>query len=229
MVSELDITSLIINVNKKEHIIVSVKGSDSEFVINLLAQEYGKAPEPHEVLPQTKIPSQLLDTGKVGFGFFADIGLSDPDIDPLLPLYRIREQLDMEGMPLRKIAKNLVFVDYLPVDIQIVDVDYGSEQIGAEFAQTFLDRFTSWVTDDHERLLIFGANRRMIENALEKTRHEEDIYTIERLGKFEYSLRCKRSTRASGILAAIGPRLRGVPMHLFIPNEIQAAKSDAKA
>ncbi|RLI52933.1 MAG: hypothetical protein DRO87_12375, partial [Candidatus Thorarchaeota archaeon] len=49
-----------------------------------------------------------------------------------------------------------------------------------------------------------------------------DIYEVESLGVYEYALVCKRSTRASGILAAIGPALRGVPIHLFIPNEVKA-------
>ena len=76
--------------------------------------------------------------------------------------------------------------------------------------------------DDHERLLVFGANSTIIDNALRKSGHLEDIYEIENLGIFEYALVCKRSTRASGILAAIGPRLQGIPMHLFIPKEIEA-------
>jgi len=69
-------------------------------------------------------------------------------------------------------------------------------------------------------LLILGCTRKMLDDALKKSKHLEDIYRVERLGSFEYSLRCKRSTRASGILAAIGPKLRGVSMHLFIPDEV---------
>jgi len=61
----------------------------------------------------------------------------------------------------------------------------------------------------------------MIDQALRTTRHTDDIFEIEQLGYLEHSLVCKRSTRASGILAAIGPKLRGVAMHLFIPKEIK--------
>jgi hypothetical protein len=62
---------------------------------------------------------------------------------------------------------------------------------------------------------------------LSKSGHLQDIFLAEQLGKFEHSLVCKRSTRASGILAAIGPYLRGVPMHLFIPREVRG-KVDAQ-
>ena len=107
--------------------------------------------------------------------------------------------------------------------MKITSVDNRTNKIEGELAQNTINRFEEWIQDDHERLLVFGANQDMIEIALRKTRHLEDIYEFEELGTFEYSLRCKRSTRASGIVAAIGPKLRGIPMHLFIPKEIEAS------
>ena len=116
----------------------------------------------------------------------------------------------------------MIFVDDLPVDVKITNIDYRENKIEGELAETTLTRFEEWMQDDHERLLVFGSNQEMIEIALRKTRHLEDIYEFEELGAFEHSLRCKRSTRASGIVAAIGPKMRGIPMHLFIPKEIEA-------
>lgn len=228
MISELDLTSIILDVNKKDHFFVSVKGADSEFVLNLLAKEYGKCPSTYEILPEKTFRGQLVDVGKVGYGVYVDVGLSEPTIDALIPLHRLREQMDMQGVALRKLTRSLVLVDNLPVDIVITKMNLENEEIGAEFAQSFLDRFHTWLNDDHERLLVFGANQDMIATSLERTGHADDIYQIERLGYFEYALQCKRSTRASGILAAIGPRLQGVAMHLFIPDEIKAATHDAK-
>ena len=74
--------------------------------------------------------------------------------------------------------------------------------------------------------MVFGANREMIDNALRVTKHTDDIYDFQKLGTFEHALVCKRSTRASGIISAIGPILRGVPMHLFIPKEIEEKLND---
>ncbi len=221
MVAELDLERLELDVNKTDHIIAAASGPDAEFVINLLAQEYGKSPEAHEIVPETAYWGQLVDVGKVGYGLYTDIGLQEPRIDALVPLHNLREQMGMQGHPLRKIARSLVLVDNLPVEITVTEVNYDTNQIGAEFSHAFLQRFNSWMNDDHERLLVFGANQQMVESNLRSSGHAEDIYEIEKLGHFEFALQCKRSTHASGILAAIGPKLHGVPMHLFIPNEIQ--------
>ena len=229
MINELDLTSVVLDVDKRDHFFVSVEGTDSEFVLNLLSQEYGKSPSPHEILPEKIYSGHLVDVGKVGYGIYVDLGLSELMMDALIPLHRLREQLNMENTPLRRLTKSLVFVDNLPVDIVVTKVDLENERVEAEFAPAFLDRFSNWLNDDHERLLVFGANLEMIEGTLQKTGHADDVYQIEKLGYFEFALQCKRTTRASGILAAIGPRLRGVPMHVFIPNEIRTAIRNAKA
>jgi hypothetical protein len=222
MIEELDLTKVELDADKKGHIVVSAVGEDAEFVINLLAQEYGKAPDIHEIVPEIRYNGQLVDVGKVGYGLYIDLGLKDPKIDALIPLHQLRQQMKMQGHSLRKIVRNLILVDNLPVEVTVTEIHLDKEQVEAEFAPSFLQRFESWMNDDHERLLVFGANQQMIENALRKSGHEEDIYQIEKLGQFEFSLQCKRSTRASGIISAIGPRLRGVPMHLFIPTEVEA-------
>ncbi len=225
MIAELDLMKIKLDADKRGHVVVSTAGQDEEFVVNLLAREYGKVPDVHEVVPESEYAGQLLDVGKVGYGLYTDIGLKEPRIDALIPLHHLREQMGMQGHSLRKISNCLVLVDNLPVEVTITEINLDSEQVGAEFSSSFLQRLDSWMNDDHERLLVFGANQQMIENALRITGHAEDIYQIEKLGFFEFSLQCKRSTRASGILSAIGPKLRGVPMHLFIPNEVEASRS----
>ena len=169
------------------------------------------------------LPGSFLEVGKVGYGLYVDIAaISTKRVDVLIPLHRIRDQFSIKK-PLRAIAKTLVFVDNLPINVKITNVDRRENKVEGELAESTIIRFEKWMQDDHERLLVFGVNQDMIEIALRKTRHLEDIYEFEELGKFEYSLCCKRSTRASGIVAAIGPKLRGIPMHLFIPKEIEAS------
>jgi hypothetical protein len=222
MVEELDIEVKHITSDKKGHIKLSIDGSDEEFVTNVLSQEYGLVPEKHVILPGSQHRGQLVDVGKVGFGLYVDIGITKPTMfDALIPLHRLREQTNMTKSALRRIANTLVLVDNFPIDIKIISIDFSNQKIEAELANSFLDQLTRWISDDHERLLVFGANPSMIDQALHQSRHTDDIYEIERLGYLEHSLVCKRSTRASGILAAIGPKLRGVAMHLFIPNEIK--------
>jgi hypothetical protein len=225
MVAELNTQITSVGTDKKERIIVKIDGEDEEFVTNVLAKEYGRSLYSENLRLNKTYPGQLIDIGKVGYGVYSDVGVFDSNrLDALIPLHRLREQLDFHA-PLRKISEAFVLVDYLPVEVNITSIDLYSEKVEAEFNQSTLTRFSNWMNDDHERLLVFGANRGQIESSLKKTNHKEDIYEIEDLGKFEYSLRCKRTTRASGILAAIGPTLRGVPMHLFIPAELEAMQN----
>ena len=227
MVAELDAQITSLGTDKKNHIIVNIDGEDEEFVVNAIAKEYGRSLQSDNLVPNKTYPGQLIDVGKVGYGLYSDIGVTDSKrMDALIPLHRLREQLDLHG-PLKTIIEAYVLVDHFPVEVKLTSIDLYNSRIEAEFNQSTLTRIEEWMQDDHERLLVFGANRVQLENSLKKTSHREDIYEIEPLGKFEFSLRCKRSTRASGILAAIGPRLKGVPMHLFIPKELEA-KQNAK-
>ncbi len=228
MVKELDVQVKSLSTDTKNHIIVKINGDDEEFVANALIKEYGETLQSDDLVPHKVYPSQLIDVGKVGYGLYSDIGVIDSKrMDALIPLHRLREQFDFHNS-VKKIVDVFLLVDHLPVEVNLTSIDLFNNKIEAEFSQSTLARITDWMNDDHERLLVFGANHHQIESSLKKTNHREDIYEIEQLGKFEFSLRCKRSTRASGILAAIGPKLRGVPMHLFIPKEIEA-KKNAKA
>ncbi len=221
MTRELDVSLSRLKTDKRDRIIVEIDGDDEEFVTNVLAKEYGAVTATDAISVESTYSGYFVDTGKVGYGLYVDIGITTPlYVDALIPLFRLREQLSLEKLSLRAIAKALVFVDNLPVKINITNVDIRGPKIEAELAESFLNQLNRWVKDDHERLLVLGSTRKMLDGALKKSNHLEDIYRVEKLGSFEYSLRCKRSTRASGILAAIGPKLRGVPMHLFIPSEV---------
>jgi hypothetical protein len=227
LLSELDVELGKIDFNKTGHVTLSVKGEDSEFVANLLTQEFGICNTINTLEGESVVTGQLVDVGKVGYGLYVDIGLPPPPrIDALLPLHCLRKQLNMDGVPLRKLAKTLVLVDNLPLEIRVVNIDRSNVKVEAELSKTTTSRIEDWIADDHERLILLGTTRDMIERALAKSSHSEDIYEFEELGTFEYSLRCKRSTRASGIVAAIGPLMKGVPIHLFIPTEIKVSLND---
>lgn len=223
LIEELDVRLARFVIDKRGHIVIGIDGQDAEFAINYLTNEYGASFPLERVTEGTTFRGSLVDVGKVGYGLYVDIAAMNnkTPVDALLPLYQIREQFRI-SKPLRTLAKSLVLVDNLPVEVVIVNVDRKEAKIEATFAESTMNRFDEWLHDDHERLLVFGASRVMLDDALKKSSHIDDIYETQELGKFEFALRCKRSTRASGIIAAIGPKLRGVPMHLFIPKEIQA-------
>jgi len=229
MISELGSKVQKAATDKRGHIMLSITGEDEEFIANLLDREYGIIPRPEKLTIGQVENGYIVDLGKVGYGLYVNVGVSKPSrMDALLPLHKIRDQFEMPKTPLRKIAKALILVDNLPVEIVLTGIDIPNSKIEAEFSKQTLDRIKRWSKDDHERLLVFGVTRELLDRVLLKSGHEGDIYRVERIGPFEYSLRCKRSTRASGIVTAIGPKLRGVPMHLVIPREMEAIR-DAKA
>ena len=222
MIKELEVNLLHFGTDKKGHLIVHMEGPDSEFVTNMLIKDYGSSTTFEKITEEEKFLGSLVDVGKVGYGLYVDIAIVESSrTDVLIPLHRIRSQFGIKKS-LRSLSNSLVLVDNFPVEIKITTIDRDYQKVEAEFTQKTIDRFEAWVHDEHERLLIFGANNNMIKTTLEKSNHLQDIYEIEKLGPFEYALVCKRSTRASGILAAIGPKLQGVPMHLFIPREVEA-------
>ena len=224
IVEELDVTTSY-RITRNNYIQVSIEGEDTEFVTNLLTKEFGQALTIDEIEVGNVYSGQLVDVGKIGFGLYVDIGLIGQNrIDALIPLFTLRRQLSMNKKPVRIISDTFVFADNLPVELHVTGIDRDNEKVQAEFADSLLQRIDEWSSDDHERLIILGIPQRMIDSILSKTGHVDDIYNIEQLGRFEFALQCKRSTRASGIVSKIGPYLKGVPIHLFIPQEVEAKK-----
>lgn len=220
--SELDIRINRITTDSRDHITLEIEGEDEEFVYNILANEFGIVSTLQDLLSKTIRFGYLIDVGKIGYGLYIDIGIKNSKyLDPLIPLHRLRKQTLMHGCSVRHISKALVFVEYLPLEVEIIDIDQINQKIEAQLALSTITRIDKWIEDDHERLLVFGVPERLLRNILVKSNHMQDIYDFERLSKFEYSLRCKRSTHASGIIAAIGPKLKGVPMHPVIPHEMR--------
>jgi hypothetical protein len=210
-------------ITHNSYIQVTIAGADEEFVLNMMVRDYGSIPRLENIKVGSLQSGQLIDVGKVGYGLYVRIGVIQPKpVDALIPLHRLRTQTKMHTSSLRHIASSLQLVEYLPIEVHITDIDPHNQKIEAELSENILARFDQWIHDDHERLIVLGTTREMIDNALSRTSHAEDIYKIEQLGPFEHVLRCKRSTRASGIVSAIGPRLKGIPIHLFIPSEVEA-------
>jgi hypothetical protein len=228
LTSELDLCINRITTDRRGHVSLEITGKDEEFVFNLIAKEFGLVSTFQELTSNTTRFGYLIDVSKIGYGLYVDIGIKNSRyIDPLIPLHRLRKQTLMPNRSVRFISKTLVFVEHLPLEIEIIDIDQINLKIEAQLAPSALTRINHWIQDDHERLLVFGIPEGLLRNILITTNHMQDIYEFEKLGKFEHALRCKRSTRASGILSAIGPKLFGVPMHLVIPHEMEA-KGSAK-
>jgi hypothetical protein len=211
------------SITRNTYVHLTINGPDEEFVFNMMVRDYGAIQRLDHIKEGSLHLGQLIDVGKVGYGLYVGIGVIQPKaVDALIPLHRLREQTKMRSSSLRHIASSLQLIEHLPVEVHITEVSVPDQKIEAELSEGTCTRLDQWIHDDHERLIVLGATGEMIDTTLARTDHTEDIYEIEKLGPFEHALRCKRSTRATGIVSAIGPMLRGVPMHLFIPPEVEA-------
>ncbi len=222
MLSDLDLQRVNLTAERRRgRLVVEVHGTDEEFAANLIVTEFGTTIPFDSVRVDDLYPGQLVDVGKIGYGVYVDIGIdAQPRVDALVPLYRVRRQLGIGRESIRRISSAFALVENLPVEVHIDDINPSTSSIGAAFSERFVSRLLSWSSDDHERLLILGAPLSLIEETLRRTHHTTDVYKTERLGQFEFTLVCKRSTHASGLLAAIGPHIP-VPIHLFLPHKAQ--------
>ncbi len=224
--SDLAVDLKTIKITSSGHVKLIVSGDDEEFFINLLKREFGAIPAKSDLIVGATLSGHLTNVGAVGYGVYVNIGYPPTDkMDPLIPLYQLRKQFGLPQQPLRKITSALVLVDNLPIEIVLTDVNPINGKLEAKLSASQLDRIQQWAEDDHERLIVLGVTYPQLATVLEISGHSTDIYAIEQLGPFEYSLQCKRSTRASGILAAIGPKLKGIPIHPFIPKEVEAKRN----
>lgn len=213
--------------DERGHLTSQASGADNEFLKNVLEMEYGQTYTFDEIEVGSEYTGQLIDVGHVGYGIYVDIGVIAPTfVDALLPLHRLRSQMNMERASVRDIADAFTLVEHLPVGVIINDKNPHERTLEATISNPTLQRLNSWLSDDHDRLLVFGSSLAMIHGALAQSGHQEDIYQIETLGRHEYCLVCKRTTNATGIITEIGPLLRGVPMHLFIPEEARSKRDD---
>ncbi len=220
LISGLSLRGIQVGLDRRTgRVTVHLDGADSEFAANLLVDRFGSAVTLNRVHNGDQLHGYLIDVGKVGYGLYVDVGISNSSrVDALIPLYSLRESLGVDRGSVRQIAKSAVLVENLPVRIEVTEVDTFHRKVTASLSKSEVSRILSWFEDDHERVIVLGADRDEVRRALIRTGHLSDIYRFEELGVFEQVLVCKRTTRASGILSAIGP-LIPTTMHLFIPDE----------
>ncbi|MHA1696374.1 MAG: DUF2110 family protein [Candidatus Helarchaeota archaeon] len=218
---ELNIESIILT--ERGNIYVRFSGSDEEFAYNLLKKEYHICQEIENFKSDSVYYGKFIDINKYGYGFYVNIGayMGDTFSDALIPLYKLREQLvNNSKVSSRKIIYSFGLINQMPVEVQIKKIDFSSAKIDAEFSKKQLKKFNKWIDAGNDRVNLGGVLKRKIKESLKKTGHEDDIIKIEKLGLFEYSMVCKEGTSAPGIIAHIGPKLRGIEMNAFIPSKI---------
>lgn len=194
---------------KKNWIKVSLNGEDEEISANLVREEFGEVPYKLSAVKEGETyRGRFVDLGKVGYGAYVDIGIFTPrPKDALLPLYYLKETFG--EMPVRQMIRDFGWVDNLPIEVTVTEVEFGAREVELAFSDAQLKRIKGWISDGYDKLFIAGTVSENVEKALIKTGHGRDVKRIEELGLMETLLILKKGTQAPGIIKEIGPHLRG--------------------
>ncbi|NJE29946.1 DUF2110 family protein [Thermococcus sp. 18S1] len=194
---------------RKNWVKVSITGEDEEISANLVREEFGEVPYRLSAVKEGETyRGRFIDLGKVGYGAYVDIGIFSPrPKDALLPLYYLKETFG--EIPVREMIGRFGWVDNLPVEVTVRDVEFGAREVELTFSDSQLKRINSWLSDGYDKLFITGTVSENVEKALIQTGHGRDVKRIEELGLMETLLILKKGTQAPGIIKEIGPHLKG--------------------
>ena len=93
--------------------------------------------------------------------------------------------------------------------------------VRAEFSERQLSEFERYLDAYVDRLIIFGAPRSHVENAVKESKHIRDIIGIDSLGLLEHAVVCKLGTDAVGLIPKLGKLLSTAKLASFSPRKIQ--------
>ncbi|WP_457742796.1 DUF2110 family protein [Thermococcus sp.] len=193
----------------KNWVKVSLRGEDEEISESLVKEEFGEVPYSLKNVSAGKTyRGRFIDLGKVGYGAYVDIGIFKPKPkDALLPLYYLKRTFG--DKPVRQMIREFGWVDNLPIEVKVTNVEFGTREVELTFSRRQLERIKGWLRDGHDKLFIVGTISDRIEDALIKTGHGRDVKRMEELGLMETLLVLKKGTQAPGIIKEIGPYLKG--------------------
>ena len=195
---------------------VRARGEDADAFLNLLKQEYGEAQVSRSSLEKwDDVRGFVAGAGRIGYGVYLDIGIQDPrPKDALYPLHRMRAQLaDGEPNSAREILDANALVDFVPLKLIVTELE--GENITVELDDEARDNLVSWRKYPFDRVIVVGADKSFVENAVKASGLESDVVKVESLSLFVQSVLCKIGTEAPGVIAKIGNRLRGVGLKSY--------------
>jgi hypothetical protein len=221
MLKSLKVETKICGLSSRGLVQITVSGEDEKVALNYLREEIGLCPtflEHVEKLSTVKGYVASLNKKEL----YVDIGIISPfTIDAAIPLKRLQAQLvDGRKNAFEKMVHLFGFVENLPLSVKIRSVNKEKNRVEAVLSEKQLALYRNWTKSLLDRLIVLGASFDEIVLALEKTRCNRDVVSIETLGLFEKAVVCKLGTDATGLIPKIGRRLRNAHFSIFNPTEI---------
>lgn len=197
-----------VGITQRQWAKISLEGEDEEVSANLIREEFGEIPYKLSAIKEGRIyKGRFVDLGKIGYGVYVDIGIFSPvPKDALIPLYYLKSTFGEK--PVRRMIREFGWIDYLPVEVEVKKVEFGTREIEVEFTKRQLTKINKWLNDGHDKIFIAGTVSENVEKALIETGHSRDVIRLEELGLMETLLVLKKGTQAPGIIKEIGPYLK---------------------
>jgi hypothetical protein len=190
---------------------IRARGDDTEAFLNVLKDKYGKTSIRQPELERWDVRKGFITgSGRVGFGVYVDLGISEPvRKDALYPLHRMRAQLsDGTLKSSREILTENALADDFPVQVIVTEIE--GEKITVELTDHSRDQLLQWRKLLFDRVIAIGVDRAYVERVVQAANLGLDVIKIETLSLLVQCLVCKMDTDSPGVIAKIGNRLRGV-------------------
>lgn len=224
----LDIEENILGVNTAGWLQVSIEGEDEKIAINYLTEKIGLCPIAINNLNKKSqlkgLIYKILENKKV----LIDIGVFQPKITlATISTEKLQEQLiESKKNSLKKIVSLFGFTEGLPVNINLLNINYEQNFVEAELSGSQLSLFNFWKKSFLERLIIIGSSYNEVKKTISLTRLGKDVINLESLGLFEQVLTCKLGTDAVGLIPRVGKILRTAKLIVFNPKKIHLFLKD---
>ncbi len=216
LLSDLEVKIEEVKKNFRSWATLKLRGPDAEEAAERLIEEFDTVRSLFDLVPGDVIYGKIIDLYKVGYGVYVDIGVVGPKVvDALIPLYRLREQLlDGEKASVRDIGRSFGFVENLPLEVEIVEVDEEKGEIEAKLTDEQVEYLLEMAADPYDRMIVSGITRKRLQRALNKAGFGRRVIRIERWGLLENEVVLDEDTDAPGVLHRVGPYLGGTEIEL---------------
>lgn len=204
---------------------IDVTGEDEAAALSLLDEEIGVAPSSAEKVRNLSVlRGRVLDSARSKTELYVDIGVLKPEFHvAVIPLWRLQSQLDDgRNLLLNRLAELFCLCDYVPLNVKILEDPCLEQRFWeAELSELQLSKFSGWLASNLDRLIVLGAMRDEVEEAVVRAHHFRDVLRIEKLGTLEHAVVCKLGTDAVGLVPKLGPRLAAASLVPFSPRRIR--------
>ena len=219
----LDVHAVVTGTFANRWVQVEVSGEDEGVATKLLERDMGFCPVTlANVKKFAALKGYVIGLEKSKEDLTLDIGVVQPTtVHAVVPLKHLQANLaGGKKLTLKQLGELWGFCENLPLQIKVLNVNADANQVEAQLQDSQIHRLELWRDSLLDRLLVIGASRAEVDEAIIQGGIGRDVIEVAALGTFEHALVCKLGTDAAGLIGAIGRMLRKAKFTVFNPKKI---------